>query len=393
MIAFVQPFGLHARGGGPRILRSLLGDAPVPYLSVCTAPQAPESSGPDEVHLPIRPYVGRVEHTRIGPYLKLGYVSLALKSRFKRQLRRLFLDRGVTAVHAIPHGIDFWFAFEVARELGIPYVVNVHDDLPYNLPNAVYLDHALNRLGVVWRQASRRIVISEAMGTEYNQRYGRRTFEVITDGLRRVPPVPRPSTPDRLHLYFMGSVHLTYRDNFQTLIKALNVVREQRPNLTVQLTIRGGVPFPLKFGDVSHQLLGWGTQSEIEQDLDDADLLYFPLPFASEHESFVRYSLSTKMVTYLGSGVPVLYHGPEEAAAARLLNTHGAGILAPTTSSVRLAKTLSSIEPSRLNTVTRNALQLAEQQFMLRDQRERFWSVLGVNRSVSQAGVPSHSCG
>ena len=25
---------------------------------------------------------------------------------------------------------------------------------------------------------------------------------------------------------------------------------------------------------------------------------------------FVRFSLSTKLVTYLGSGLPIIYHGP-----------------------------------------------------------------------------------
>ncbi len=41
-------------------------------------------------------------------------------------------------------------------------------------------------------------------------------------------------------------------------------------------------------------------------------------------KKFARYSLSTKMVTYAGSGVPILYHGPADSAAYELLNKNNA---------------------------------------------------------------------
>ena len=47
---FVQPFSLGSAGGGPRILRALLEDAPFPWQSICTSPGRPKA-WPNEIHL------------------------------------------------------------------------------------------------------------------------------------------------------------------------------------------------------------------------------------------------------------------------------------------------------------------------------------------------------
>ena len=228
MIAFVQPFPLDGHGGGARILRSLLEEAPCPYLGVCTAPSlsAPLRDGV-EVHVPRRPAFGRLDATRL--YRQFDRLETLLSGSFKERLARVFEAHGVTAVHAIPHGLDFWHAFEVAEQLGLPYVLNVHDDLPYNLAGVPYLPLAMERLGHVWRHAHARVVISEAMGEEYNRRYGTRPYVVVTDGLRTVAPHPR--RPEGLRVYFMGSIHLSYEANFDALFRALSLVREKDPAL------------------------------------------------------------------------------------------------------------------------------------------------------------------
>jgi len=382
MLALVQPFGINSPGGGPRILRSLLDDAPAPFVSVCTSLRRPDDFDASyEVHLPIRPYLGRVEHTRLsGP---LSVLTRLAAPWFMQRLRALFKERGVTRVHAIPHGLDFWYAFEVAREMGLPYVLTVHDDMTYNLHDRVYLTEAMRRLATVWRESDGRMVISDAMGRAYNERYGKRPYTVVTDGLTDVAPDVCPREPERLNVYFMGSVHLSYEANFQSMLDALNRVARQRPDDDVRFTVRGGMPFDLREGAAPLDVLDWGTQDDIEADLAEADLLYFPLPFTPEHDAFVRYSLSTKMVTYLGSGRPILYHGPDVAAAARLLDTNDAGLLACTNDVDTLASIVTSVDPDHLDAITRGGLRLARNQFLLRDQRSRFWSMLAPDATLT----------
>lgn len=382
MIAFVQPFGLHSEGGGPRILRSLLAEADMPYVSVCTAARAPQHFDVHEVHLPVRPYVGRLEHTRVARYLKLDYLTLLLADRFKRRLRTLCVERGVTAIHAIPHGIEFWYAFEVAQELGLSYVINSHDDLSYNLAGSPVLDMALEKLGVVWRAATARIVISEAMGEEYNRRYGQRPYEIITDGLTALSPGAARRPESSLRMYMMGSIHLSYRRNFEVLLEALSQIRAQNQFESVSLMLRPPFAFSIDTHGVPTDARPWGTQADIENDLTEADLLYFPLPFESEFASFSRFSMSTKLVTYLGTGLPILYHGPTDAAAGRLLATHDAAIQASTLTPEVLAERLIDGKKDG-EAVTRRALALARSQFRLSDLRRRFWGILSNAASLA----------
>ena len=98
-----------------------------------------------------------------------------------------------------------------------------------------------------------------------------------------------------------------------------------------------------------------------------------PLPFGEAYEKFARYSLSTKMVTYAGSGVPILYHGPTTSAAYDLLHENNAAILLTTLEPEEIARTLSALTRQGRADIAANALALAGREFMLVDQTRKFW--------------------
>lgn len=397
MIAFIQPYPFDGAGGGARILRSLTDNAPRPFLSVVTCPKVRDPLRDNEVHVPQRPYFGSfVERAnrRLGGLLE--YATPMSRTRFERDLKRVFVDHGVTAVHAIPHGIDFWYAFRVARTLGLPYVLNVHDDLSYNLSGDPLLTRAEEKLGQVWREADHRFVISDPMGEEYDRRYGARPWTMLTDGITELPDAPATTDPKRLQLYFMGSVHLAYERNFTAVINALDIVHSNRPDLNVEFVIRGGMPFRLPDASFPITVLGWGTQEELKADMTSASMLYFPLPFEPEYESFARWSLSTKMITYLASGLPILYHGPGHAAACKLLDAHEAALLGRSDAPSEIAERIEAYaaDPVRSNTIVQNALSLGRESFQLATQQQRLWATLtdlsdtSADRSVSNTLSP-----
>jgi glycosyltransferase involved in cell wall biosynthesis len=373
MIVFIQPFGLQSAAGGPRILRSLLQDAPGPFVSVCSAPQAPPAvPWAREVHVPVRPCFGRIEATRYGG--KLGHLCPLFARTFRRRLTRLCRETPATAIHAIPQGLDFWYAFRVAQTLELPYFLNVHDDLAYGLQGRPELRAGMAALREVWRQAQGRLVISEEMGQEYCRRYGDHPYCTVTDGVEIPAARPLEARPESLRVYFMGSLHLSYRPNFEALYEALGALRRRRPDLTVTVTCRGSA-IPSQVPGVTVTVLPWMTETEVARDMERADVLYLPLPFAREHELLCRFSLSTKMVSYLGSGRPILYHGPAYAAAAQLLRRHGAGVAAESLDPVQIATALEAVAAQREALIT-NALALAQSQFCAADQRAKFWRVL-----------------
>jgi glycosyltransferase involved in cell wall biosynthesis len=129
----------------------------------------------------------------------------------------------------------------------------------------------------------------------------------------------------------------------------------------------------------------------VHDDLKRADLLYLPLPFGAEFEPLVRLSLSTKMVTYAGSGVPIFYHGPKTSVAYELLSAESAAFLQTCLDIDSLTEALCRIydQPQTAREVSSNALKLARSHFMLRDQQAKFWNA--IIQPTSGGGVPSPS--
>ena len=391
MIAFVQPFGVEDPSGGGRILRALLQDAPRTSASIATIPRPLKSTKiVQEVHVSPRPNLGSWEGGRMarGFNKLLTPVRPLVRAAFARRLRRALDDMQPEVVHAIPHGFTFWFAYEYAQERGVPYVLNVHDDLRYNLAGNSSLPFLLDCFGKAWRGADARIVISEAMGQAYQKEFGDYPFTVITDGIPRQRLAPGPRTPPDgpLTVYFMGSMHLSYHPNARALGNALDALAEKGIH-TRYLSRGSGVPFETAHAQIEKR--PFAPESVVQKDLDEVHILYLPLPFGEQFESFTRYSLSTKMITYLGSGRPMLYHGPETAAAGQLLQAHGAAQMVTSLDVSALANALQQLW-TRPHPVAENALALGRTQFALEDIRARFWKLIknlnsfGLRNSISR---------
>jgi hypothetical protein len=81
------------------------------------------------------------------------------------------------------------------------------------------------------------------------------------------------------------------------------------------------------------------------------------------------------MVTYLGSGLPIIYHGPQDAAAGNLLSNSDASIALTSLDPNLIFKVL-DVPDRSLEKLVENALNLAQSQFMLSDVQSKFWNVL-----------------
>ncbi len=375
-ILFIQPFSMGlTSGGGGRILRALLEDAPLPWKSVCTAPQRPRS-WPKETHLATRPFWGRIERTR---FARLPHKSgRFFERRFRRRLAEFCAREKPLAIHAIPHfGLDFACAQEVARDLGVPFFISVHDDLAYTGMHEAGNPRFEAAMRSAWQEADARFVISDALGREYSRRYGERPFEIVTDGLKQLHPLRAVCPQNALRIYFMGLFHLSYERNLRAFLEGVRQFEAQHPQIKVTMTCRCGHIRPHVWADLKPvTVLPYAGERQVEQDMEQSDLLYMPMPFGVEHENFARYSVSTKMVTYLGSGLPILYHGPASSAAFEILNRSKAAIFANTLDPFEIAATLTSVTSDSSQEVVTNARRLAQSEFMLADQTQRFWGTM-----------------
>jgi hypothetical protein len=372
MIAFVQPFSLHAPGGSSRILRALLHEVHPEALSLYTgAHNPPPSPDIEEIHLPIRPGLGKLEWTRFQKYFRA--LDKVFRPQFEARLRKVIRERNIRLLHIIPHAYDLVPAYNVASELNIPFFLNVHDDLEFVALGHPSIKQMVSTLGAAWRDARGIFVISDEIGKEYSARYGAREYEIITDGITAAAQSPIARPPRSLRVYFMGLFHFRYTANFRALLDALRSIRERHPDWEISATCRCGSIFgELKDDDVPVKVLPFAPESEVEKDMLSADLLYQPLPFEADATNFGKFSLSTKLVTYLGSGLPILYHGPSDSAACNLLSSYDAAVTCTTLDHKGIAgQLIEAIERREL--IVTNALQLARQRFMLADQQHRFW--------------------
>ena len=373
-IVFTEPFGLAEAVGGARILRSLLRDAPVPNVCICTAPAPPQARYRDEIHLPVRPDFGRIERTR---FMALPNALAPLfRRRFVKKLEAACTCAHAQALHAIAHGgVDFHHAYRLSKKLRVPFFLHVHDDVVYTSVGRAPQQVISNCLAEAWLGADVRFVISNELGQEYNQRYGVRDFVVVTDGLDPVVALPR-SAAKQLRVYFMGLFHLVYERNLQVFIEALELLSAQvDPGVARSITLRCGSIRPaLRKQSRLVRVLPFGSEADVQTDFDSADWLYLPLPFSEEHRAFGAYSLSTKMVTYLGSGLPILYHGPAGTAAHNLLSKHRAAALITSLDPEEIAGVLAELLPDDAGSeLAANALSLARTNFLRSEQHEKFW--------------------
>lgn len=376
-ILFIQPFSLgFAGGGGARILRAMLEQAPLPWHSACCSPERPRP-WPNETHLPNRPSWGKIERSRLAMFPKMTMPLFA--SRFRRRLKNLCKRQKAWAIHSIPHsGLDFAYAHAVARELEVPFFISVHDDLAYTAAHERGAEIHYSAMQHAWLDADARFVISDALGREYARRFGVRDYQIVTDGLTKLNSPRLLLFPDTLRIYFMGLFHLGYEQNFRAFLEGLRIFERQHPGVKTTVTCRCEYIRPHVWKDLKAvKILPYADETQIHRDMEDVDLLYMPMPFGEEHENFTRYSVSTKMVTYLGSGLPILYHGPTTSAAFELLNRHQAAILFTGLDSSQIAKSLGEIDRAMCDTVVRNALELARREFMLSDQTRKFWDTIG----------------
>lgn len=374
-IVFVQPFSLGSAGGGPRILRALLEQAPFPWRSICCSPAKPRPWH-DELHLRSRRSWGRIEHSRLAALpKKTGWV---FARRFRRRLKRRCLELGARAIHAVPHaGLDFAEAHRVARELSLPFFLSLHDDLAYTAAGVVVAKQRETAMIAAWREANARFVISDALGREYCRRYGPRDFHVVTDGLSALSRERVETEPDRLRIYFMGLFHLGYEQNLRALLGGITMFEREHPETSVSITMRcEHVRSQVLNGTNSVTVLPFADEAQVRRDMESADLLYMPMPFGAEHEKFARYSLSTKMVTYVGSGVPILYHGPAASAVFQLLSRRRAAISITSLEPAEVADVFRELNVERRTEVAANALSLAQNEFMLADQYRKFWRTI-----------------
>jgi glycosyltransferase involved in cell wall biosynthesis len=367
-----QPFSVNAAGGGPRILRRLLEPAGDQAISLVAnyfpgpLPEGPLIEQSVFINPLMRPWHRSVLRTFFS-FFRQNFFHAFNSRKILNAAKRIDCD----IVHLVGHGSLTGALLDEEYLTNRSLWVSFHDHF-----ESVSSFKDVERL---WKRADRRFVISAAMGDHYSEIFGGRDWEVVTDGVGESDlAAPKKSNPAKT-IYFFGSIHIGYLQLFEVLADALDEL--QKKGINLKLVLRGGHPIkPLKKRnfEIEYRPHTLGDR-ELKNDLEEADILYFPMKFSDPH--FFKYSMSTKMIGYLAAPGAILYHGPLHSAAARLLAESDAAMLVESLNPRDLVEQIPLLETMGLE-LSKNAKHLARTHFSLSENRSRFW------RGTEFAAVP-----
>lgn len=223
----------------------------------------------------------------------------------------------------------------------------------------------------LWNRADRRLMISNELGKDYQRLFGKKDFELITDGLlsHEVSAVAaKPQSP--YTIYFAGLMHIEYIPLFKVLADALDKLTKS--GLSFKLVLRGTqqLSFLNNRSFETQYLPTVLDDAALKRDLDAAAILYLPIKFVDP--DFYLYSLSTKMVGYLGASGSTLYHGPADSAACNLLRESKSAVCCHSLNMEDLVSSIQQLVEGNTD-VSVHAKQLSKRMFDLTQIQDRFW--------------------
>ncbi len=281
----------------------------------------------------------------------------------KNKLKRVVSKTEFDVLHIINYGPFFGVIGDEKLLINKQLWTSFHDHFS--------LCSSYNDAQKLWNLSNRRLMISQELGEEYQRVFGYKEFELITDGVSQEEiTIPKAINQDSVTIYFSGLLHLDYYPLFKVLIEALDILIDQ--GYSFKLIIRGTreIKFlkPQKI-EIDYRV-DFISDAEIKKELDMADILYLPIKFTKP--DFYLYSLSTKMISYLGAAGKILYHGPSDSAACNLLRKNDAAVSCVSLDVEEMVNKLKEIINID-NKLSQNAKELAKSKFELNSIQKLFW--------------------
>ncbi|MBD2753313.1 glycosyltransferase family protein [Spirosoma validum] len=362
-----QPFSLYANGGGSRILRRLYegNEEHVHSLVVKTYSSKKTEGAITETIILVSPI--------LKPWMKwhLRNITLWYQKHFSysctiKRLQTIAVSIPHDIIHATDHGIYSAALCDYAKQNNKQLWVSFHD----HFKTSGGSEESTKKL---WHQASRRLLISNELGREYCRLLGNKDFQIITDGLKETEIIaPKLKLNDPISIYFAGLLHIDYVPLFQVLFHALNELSTMGYRFNLILRGTQHITFPKKelFSIVYKPFTL--NEEELKEEMHKADILYLPIKFSDNY--FYQYSLSTKMIGYLGAPGAILYHGPEDSAANFLLSTSDSAIGCHNLDSQTLLKKILLLIDNNLSIIS-NAKHIAINRFSMDKIKNLFWEL------------------
>lgn len=220
-------------------------------------------------------------------------------------------------------------ALSVIKELDLPLVTWIMDDWPTRLfaeDNETFhkIDPSFKAL---LKQSALRLSICDAMSNAFAKRYGL-TFKAYANGVDlSVWPMPKAHTGKSLVVRYAGGLAPDMNAaSIQRVANAVQELADQGQDIRFEINTQSW--WIEESGDLFKGLSAT-TLTANKRSFDDytawlseADALVIAYNFDEASLRYVRYSMANKLPEYLGSGVPILVHGPQDVATIDYVMQH-----------------------------------------------------------------------
>lgn len=260
------------------------------------------------------------------PVLQLAFKNNLLQRIFERfqlkllpflqyRIKRFAKKHGCTHVFAVyPNGPLLVASYLVAKELGLPYFVHMHDLWEENLrkghPNRALAEKYERN---ILEEAQRVFCMTEVQEVHLNEKYAIKSeilpHTVTQQALDRFQAGNRlGSNPTKKVIYTGNISHLMNLDAFKQLIEAIDLLPKEY-EFHIYTSWDKDV---MKKNNIYHprMKLGWAQKSEMNSILHEGDVLFLPLSFKNGSMDEVNTVYATKTLDYLTSGTPILAYSP-----------------------------------------------------------------------------------
>ncbi len=226
-----------------------------------------------------------------------------------------------------------YMAPRVATKLGKPLVTTVWDPPEGDWSVRAGYDPMSRRVlqsdfEDAQRASVRCGVASEPMQAEYRDKYGCESVVLIhgiDPGLRR--SASKAMNGDgRFVLGFAGNMYMTALPVWEALFTALSSVDWCIEGRQISLRLLAYRAYLECRSRANIEFLGWRPMAEAIGLISQTDVAYAPLWFDERHRPDVQLCFPGKIPTYLASGRPILYHGPEDSSVTRFLRRFPVGV-------------------------------------------------------------------
>lgn len=262
---------------------------------------------------------------------------------------------------------DSLFSYRIAHWLSgryrIPIVTVCYDDYYTEWPHRSPLGRMQHRLLLRWAhrvadEALCLLTASPAMAEQYSRMFPVQCWELYTPA--KLHPVP----PEHRHgVAYFGNLNLGRWRQLVSIGRALQSLQlpgiprvldvyslEQDPHILKHMCRENGICF---HGSISDAAV---TKKSAE-----SLLVIHTESFARREARRVRFSISTKIASYLACGACILAYGPPDVASIRYLQEHDAAFIVPAKEDLSAGLYAALTQEERRRTVQCHARQLAMQ--------------------------------